>query len=118
MTELNAKIKSHGIRYSDQYYKSMELWLELQLQGGGGVVFSVNGPWSTTYRNKFCYALERVMNIADVERLEDIDGKPIRAIFGDKGEISDVIIGIKNFLTEDTFIPRADEFYTQEKKND
>ena len=113
--EFNAVVVKHGINVSETYAQSLEFWIELKIQGGGGVVFCVSGPWSTNYRNKFAYSLKKVMNVLGVDDLSKVDGKPLRAIFETKDGMffGAPIIGIKHFLDDDeVFIPREDDFYT------
>ena len=121
MKTINARIKSHGIRISERYYNSLELWLELELEGSGGVMFSVWGPWSEEYENMFTYSLKKVLDIADVKSVEDLDGAPIRAIFDapedDTSMLGRRIIGIQHFLTDEKFIPSEDKMYENVKIN-
>lgn len=112
MNPCNAIIKKWGIRVSEQYSASLDLWLELSLQNGGGVVFTINGVYTEDWeKNQFGYAVKRVLDIVGVEKLESITGKPIRAKFLRDGGISDIIIGIGNFLSENWFIPREEKLW-------
>lgn len=116
MKTINARIKRYGIRVSDRYYDSLELFLELELEGSGGVVFAVWGPWSENFeKNMFAYSLKKVMDIAGVDDVEKLTGAPIRAIFDapedEESMLGRMIIGIKHFLKNDSFIPREDPMY-------
>jgi len=115
--EFNAVVVKHGINVSETYAQSLEFWMELKVQGGGGVVFCVSGPWSTNYRNKFAYSLKKVMNVLGTDDLSKVDGKPLRAIFETKDGmfLGAPIVGIKHFLDDDeVFIPREDDFYAND----
>lgn len=112
MTDINAKIRTYGLQISDGYSQSLELWLELELQGGGRVAFSVWGPYTEGWKNNvFAYSVKKVLDIVGVEKLKDIDGKPIRARFKENGCAGDTIIGIGHFLNDNWFIPREEPLY-------
>lgn len=107
----NAFIKNYWIKESEQYSKSLQLSIELETEIGC-CVFTVWGPYTEDWTdNRFAYSLKRVMDIARVENLNDICKKPIRAVFKGSGGLGDVIIGIKDFLTDDSFIPRDEPLY-------
>lgn len=120
MQTINARIKNYGIRVSECYYQSLEIWLELELEDGGGVVFTAWGPWEDSYKNMFGYSLKRVMDIAEVDDVKDLKGAPIRAIFdseGPYGFLGGKIIGIKHFLKDDEFVLEDDPMYDDVKIN-
>ncbi len=112
MNPKNAVIRDYWLRISEQYSMSLELCLELDLQDGGGVVFSVWGPYSGDFhKNTFAYSVKRIMDICGVTNLKDLKGAPIRAKFEGNGQLGDAIIGIGNFLYDDWFIPREEKLY-------
>jgi len=122
MKAFNAIIKNYGIQVSERYYESLELWLELEVEGGGGVCFSVWGPWNEEYKNMFAYSVKRVLDIADVDDLKNLKGAPIRAIFDGNADdpyafVGSKIIGIKHFLKDDEFILEEDPMYEDVKIN-
>jgi hypothetical protein len=114
MNPCNALIKNAGIRISELYTASLELWLELELQGGGCVIFSVNGVSTEDWgKNQFAYALQRILSVAGTEKFERLVGRPVRAQFKGSGQLGDIIIGIGHFLKEDWFIPREERLWKE-----
>ena len=119
MNPCNAMIKNFGLGVSDRYGESLELWMELELQGGGNVCFTVWGPFRETYdANVFAHSVKRVLDIVGVRNLSDINGKPVRAKFKGNGNLGDEIVGIGHFLKDDWFIPREEPLYQRFFKND
>ena len=108
----NALIKKCWVEVSEQYSQSLALCLELELQGGGCVIFTAWGPYTEDFKkNTFAYSVKKVMDICGVERLDQIQGSAIRAKFKEDGGLGDVIIGIGHFLRETWFIPREEKLY-------
>ena len=97
---------------SERFSQSLELVLDLRLGRGGRVCFSVQGPWAEDFDiNQFAYAIKKVLDIVGAVKLEDIKGMPVRAIFANEGGLGDLCIGIGNFLSDDTFIPREERLW-------
>ena len=112
MNPQNAIIKDAGIRVSERYSESLDIWMELKLQNGGGCVFTVSSVFAKEWsKNQMGYALKRILDIVGVDSFEDIKGKPIRAKFNSDGCLGDLIIGIGNFLSDDWFVPREEELW-------
>lgn len=117
MNPCNAVIKSWGIRESESYSRCLELWLELELQNGGGVCYTVYGVYTQNWqKNQFAYGVKRVMEIAGVDDLKYLAGKPVRAKFKEDGSLGDVIIGIGHFLKDDWFVLRENQLWNREAK--
>ena len=115
MTPCNAIIKDWDIRESEGYSRCLELWLELKLQGGGGVIYTVYGVHTKDWqKNQLAYGIKRVLEITGAASIKDLTGKPIRAMFKGDGLCGDVIIGIGNFLEDDWLMLREEELW---KKN-
>ena len=55
------------------------------------------------------------MEIAGVDDLKYLAGKPIRAKFKEDGGLGDVIIGIGHFLKDDWLILREEELWNNKK---
>jgi len=113
----NALIKSYSLHESHSWSQCLELILELTLEKGGVVCFECHGVYSEKHtKNELAYAIKKVMDIVGVERLEDITGKPIRAIFAGEGSFGSNIIGIGHFLEDKWFVPSIEKmwrgFYT------
>ena len=109
---LNAIIKNYGIRVSERYSKSMEIWLELELQGGGCCIFTAWGPYTEDFpHNAFGYSLKRVLDICGVNDVKDIKGKTIRTRFDHGGYLGDVIKGIGHIINDDWFVPSEEKIY-------
>lgn len=116
MNTLNAIIDNAGIDISDSYSKSLRIWLEMRLQGGGMCLFSVICPYTEDYpKNRMGYALNRIFDIVGVEDFDAVIGKPIRAIFQSNAAAGDIVIGIEHFLyDDDNFIPREEKLWKRD----
>ena len=115
MNPCNAVIKSWGIRESESYSRCLELWLELDTQNGS-VCYTVYGVYTPNWqKNQFAYGIKRVMEIAGVDDLKYLAGRPIRAKFQKDGTLGDVIIGIGHFLKDDWLILREEELWNNKK---
>ena len=115
MNPCNAIIKSWGIRESESYSRCLELWLELETQNGS-VCYTVYGVYTQNWqKNQFAYGIKRVMEIAGVDDLKYLAGKPIRAKFKEDGSLGDIIIGIGHFLNDDWLILREEELWNNKK---
>ena len=106
MLKLNGKVKKHGLQLNDN---NVELWLDIELEENYGIIAIITGSTNETDENNFGYRIKRVLEILEVTDLNDVDGKPVRALF-DAPE-NDVplgvgIIGLQNFLTNDTFLTK------------
>ena len=75
-------------------------------------MFTVWGPYEEKYNaNPFAYSVKRILDICEVENVNELVGRPVRAKFKENGGLGDIIIGVGNFLSEDWFIPREEELY-------
>ena len=54
--------------------------------------------------SNFAHSIGEVMKILEVKRLEEIDGRPLIAIFDGEMSIGSKLIGIKHFLDKDSFM--------------
>lgn len=89
--------------------------MELELQNGGGVCYSVYGVYTPNWqKNQFAYGVKRVMEIAGISDLKQLIGKPIRAKFKEDGSLGDTIIGIGHFLKDDWLILRENQLWIRE----
>ena len=110
MKTLNAIITDVDIRLEGAF---LTMGLSLDVEGGGCVVFGSSrllfrkgDPFSRIGNNCAGFFITKVMEIARAESFSKIKGKPIRAIFERDGMCGDKVMGIQDFLTNETFIPR------------
>ena len=119
MNPCNAIIKDWTLKKSECYSSCLELVLTLDLQGGGGCCFRVTGVYEKKWtKNQFGYAVKRVLEITEADRLEDIKGKPVRAKFTGNGSLGDTLSGSGHLLRENWLIPREDSMWNDEIKDD
>lgn len=106
MLKLNGKIKKHGLQLNGD---NVELWLDIALEEDYGIIAVITGSTNETDENNFGYRVKRVLEILEVKDLNDVDGKPVRALFDapDNGIPLGVgIIGLQNFISNDTFLTK------------
>ena len=110
MKTLNAIITDVDIQFEEAFL-TMGLWLDIE--GGGCIVFGSSrvlhrrgDQFTRVGTNCAGFFISQIMEIARAEKLSQLKGKPIRAIFERDGMSGDRIIGIQDFLTNATFIPR------------
>lgn len=102
MSEFNAKVKKHGITFAETN-DNIIFWMELELPHGGGVGF-VTSASTAEGDNNFAHSISEVMKVLDVTNLDDIDGRPLIAVFDGEMFIGSKLIGIKHFLDKGSFM--------------
>ena len=105
MSEYNAIVKKHGIKLTDNGEKIL-FWMELELPNGGGVGFVVESSTSASgeYNTTFAHSIGEVMKVLDVDDFDNIDGRPLIAVFDGEMFIGSKLIGIKHFLDKYSFM--------------
>ena len=82
----------------------MEAWFDLELEGGGGVLFTISTNFRSEENDGFCLRISEVFEILETDSLENAVGKPLRAIFeAPNNELTwgEKLIGIQNFIGEE-----------------
>ena len=103
MSEYNAMVKSHGISLSENGKKIM-FYMDLELPNGGGVGFVIESSTEEGEKDTFSSTLAKVMNVLDVKKLGEIDGRPLVAVFDGEMFLGSRLIGIKHFLYKTSFM--------------
>jgi hypothetical protein len=103
MSEYNAIVKKHGIKLTDNGEKIL-FWMELELPNNGGVGFVTEASTEDGSNSTFAHSISEVMKILDVDDFDNIDGRPLIAVFDGEMFIGSKLIGIKHFLDKYSFM--------------
>ena len=78
--------------------------MELELPNNGGVGFVTEASTEDGTNSTFAYSISEVMKILDVDDFDNIDGRPLVAVFDGEMFIGSKLIGIKHFLGKYSFM--------------
>lgn len=113
MKSINAIIKK--VTLDAEHYNCITLNLVLDVANGGGVSFGSvklgDITPSDNARESDCqymaWYISKVLQVVDVKSIDALVGKPVRAIFENKGNCGDSCIGLQHFLFDSIFfIPK------------
>ena len=103
MSEYNAIVKSHDIEMSEDG-QHITFWMELELPHSGGVGFVMTSPTTKEGNTSFAHDLNMVLNVLGVNKVSEIDGRPLVAVFDGEMFLGSKLIGIKHFLDKCSFM--------------
>lgn len=103
MSEYNAIVKKHGIKLTENGEKIM-FWMDLELPQSGGVGFVIESSTKDGDKSVFASTLAKVMEVLEVEDFDEIDGRPLVAVFDGEMFIGSRLVGIRHFLYKTSFM--------------